>query len=291
MAQINVKAYAKINTFLNVVKKREDSLHEIESVMQTISLADEILISTFESFGAEVSVSCVSGYAPDGEENIAYRAAKTYLECANLTARVEIKLEKNIPSPAGLGGGSADAAAILRGLNQIFGKFDSYELQRIACLIGSDVPFCIKGGTKIIKGIGDEIYACDPMPCCYIAVACGDGKMPTPLAYKTLDERYDDFNNLPSKRDINLFVEDINSITKMSKGLYNIFEEVVSLEFPEVYDLKQIMVKNSAAGTLMSGSGTAVFGVFEDKNNALNAINEIKKLGMFTSLAIPVPEY
>ena len=186
MHRIKTKAYAKINLYLDIVSKQNTGFHDVESVMQTVSLADDLVIDVTESQSTEISVSCDSSYAPSGSDNIIYRAAELYLKRAEKSARVSVSLTKNIPSPAGMGGGSADAAAILRALNETYGSFSTEELESLAAEIGSDVPFCIRGGTQIAKGRGEKLSPCREMPECYIVVACGGEGLSTPLAYRKI---------------------------------------------------------------------------------------------------------
>lgn len=289
MRHIEVKAYAKINLYLDIVSKLNNGFHEIESVMQTVSLADDVIIDVKDQTYTEINVSCDSAYAPDGKDNIVYRAAELYLTRAGVNARVDVSLTKNIPSPAGMGGGSSDAAAVLRGLNEIYRAFSTPELEALAGELGSDVPFCVRGGTQIAKGRGEKLFPCREMLDCYIVVACGGEGLSTPLAYRMLDERFDDFQNSEAASDkLAEFERKMCKIDKMCLGLYNIFEDATAKCCPEMTRLKNELIKHSALGALMCGSGPAVFGVFDDVKAATKAVDDLKKNGSFASLCTPI---
>lgn len=289
MRHIEVKAYAKINLYLDIVSKLNNGFHEIESVMQTVSLADDVIIDVKDQTYTEINVSCDSAYAPDGKDNIVYRAAELYLTRAGVNARVDVSLTKNIPSPAGMGGGSADAAAVLRGLNEICRAFSTPELESLAGELGSDVPFCVRGGTQIAKGRGEKLFPCSEMPDCYIVVACGGEGLSTPLAYKMLDERFDDFKSHETISDkLAEFECKMSKIDEMCLGLYNIFEGITAECCPEMPRLKNELNKRGARGALMCGSGPAVFGVFDDVKMATKAVDDLKKNGSFASLCTPI---
>ncbi len=291
MKEIRVKAYAKLNLFLNITAKMDNGFHEIDSVMQTVSLADELCIRVDESDTAEITVRCDSAYAPEGRDNIVYRAAEQFLERVGTTARVDIDLVKNIPSPAGMGGGSADAAAILRGLNLLFGKFTAGELETIAAEIGSDVPFCVRGGTSISKGRGELLTPAEPIVDCFIVVGCGGDKMPTPRAFRMLDEKYDGFKGERKFSTAESFLKSIGCPKKMSDALYNIFEEVTSEECPSVVKIKREILDGGALGVLMSGSGPSVFGIFEDEKRAEEVAEKIRLGGNFARVCTPIKRY
>ena len=292
-AKMKIKAYAKINLFLDVVAKRENGFHDIESVMQTISLADDLDINVEHADNEPtLTVECDSDYAPSGEDNIVYRAARKYLDAADVKASVRIKLTKNIPSPAGLGGGSADAAATLRALNGMFNKLDSNRLLSIADSIGSDVSFCMCGGTQIALGKGERLESADfEMPDCFIVVACGRDKMPTPYAYRRLDEKYGDFASRAAEHTLESSKRSLGDLETMSASLYNIFEEVTSYECPSVNQIKDLMKENGAKGALMCGSGPAVFGIFGSEIKAKNVKRLLEGRGYFAAVGTPVKRY
>ena len=291
MTKKRVYAYAKINLFLDISGKMDNGFHIINSVMQTVSLADVIDILVWKDAPLQIIVRCESDYAPSGTDNIASRAAALYLERAGISARVEVELKKNIPSPAGMGGGSADAAAVLRGLNEIFECFEKKELELLSAEIGSDIPFCISGGTQLARGRGEILCECRKIPDCHIVIGCGKDKMPTSTAYALIDEKYEDFKLVNGTRDKDDFIVSLDSARNMSDAMYNIFEDVSIEKCPSVKCLKELMLENGALGALMSGSGPAVFGIFENEQKALNAVSEIKKHGFFSTACVPVDKY
>ena len=288
MHHIETKAYAKINLYLDIIGRQSNGFHDIESIMQTISLADELVIDVDKAEEGEIKVFCDSLYAPSGSDNIVYSAADVYLKSAGINAKVDISLMKNIPSPAGMGGGSADAAAVLRGLNEIFGAFSIEELESLAAQIGSDVSFCVRGGTQIAKGRGELLSPCKDMPDCYVVVACGGEGLSTPIAYKMLDEKFDYFNVIEESDKLCEFDERMGDLNKICLGLYNIFECVTSECCCEMPMLKQMLIDKEAIGALMCGSGPSVFGIFDDVDKAEKAVNFIQNKGYFAALCTPV---
>lgn len=286
---IEIKAYAKINLYLDIVNKQSNGFHDVESVMQTISLADDLVIDVMGADATEINVTCDSTYAPNGKDNLVYRAAELYLKRANVNANVDIKLTKNIPSPAGMGGGSADAATVLRGLNDIYKAFSVSELENLAAELGSDVPFCVRGGTQIAKGRGEKLYPCKAIPNCYIVVACGGEGLSTPLAYRMLDEQFDDFKSSCGMSDkLVEFERSTGDLSQMCLGLYNIFESVAATKCPDMQKLKNKLAELGAIGALMCGSGPAVFGIFDEEDSAQRAAADIQQNGYFASLCTPI---
>lgn len=291
MHTVKLSAYAKINLFLDITGRRENGYHAIDGVMQTVDLCDDIVLSV--SAGEGIEVVCNSNFAPAGKENIVYRAAEKYLSENNIVANVKIELTKNIPSPAGMGGGSADAAAVLRGLNGIYGKMTSGQLEELALSIGADVPFCICGGTQRVRGVGEILDRLPDIEDCYILVASGKDEMPTPVAYKALDKKYNDFSgeNSGGTADFSGFYNALENGQIFASKMYNIFECVTLDACPSTGEIKKIMLESNALGSLMSGSGPSAFGVFESLSNAEKAADEIKKLGYFCKICKPVGKY
>ena len=264
MKKINEYAPAKLNLFLDVTSKKENGYH-VDSVMQSVSLYDEINILIDEGIGIEVV--CNSPYAPTGKDNIIWRAADKYLSENKINASLKIELVKKIPSPAGMGGGSADAAAVLRGLNRHFGAMSYEELVKLALSIGSDVPFCLRGGTQRVRGLGEKLdlfFDLPPLGIFIIAVSGED--VPTPAAYKELDVKYDSFKDYcPSHSPDGMIAAlDARDLKSISREMFNIFEDVVLPHCPKAADAKRVMLENGAVGAMMSGSGSTVFGIFDD---------------------------
>ena len=227
--------------------------------------------------------------------NLAWRAAEAFLAASGRSGEVRITIEKHIPMEAGLAGGSTDAAAVLRALNHLCGSpFTQQRLCEIGEELGADVPFCIVGGSVMVTGIGECLTELAPMPQCHMVVACmGDG-VSTPRAYGKLDEKYDFFNGEPRK---DPRVKEIEKCLKAKKLLqaseyfYNVFEEVVPMEQPWVDRLKNCMIQNDAVCAMMSGSGPAVFGIFESAEAAGDAFSALQEMGATAFVCHPTPAY
>ena len=257
-------AYAKINLFLDVTGIREDRFHNIKSVMHTISLSDKLTIEALPSDEACIEVSHNSAELKNDKDNLVYKSALKYLTKYDIKTKIFITLEKNIPIGAGLGGGSADAAATLRGLNRIFNRATKDDLLEMAGEIGSDVPLCLVGGIALCEGRGEIITPLDYAPDFNLVVAIGESRVSTPEAYKALDMKFD-------------FCFDDRDKYDFDKTFYNIFEEVVNSQ--EITKIKECMIKNGAENAMMSGSGPSVFGVFKKEKEAMVAMEELRRLG------------
>lgn len=272
---MTVIANAKLNLYLDITGRREDGYHTLETVMQSISLSD--IVDVCVSEGSGISLSCDAPHIPSDERNIAYKAAERYLESAGVSADVAIDIQKRIPSGAGMGGGSADAAAVLHALDKHFGLVSEDELYRIALSIGADVPFCLAGGTKLCRGIGEELSPCAEVTDCVFLVVMPDFTCPTGEAYRSFDER----PLLPKNAlsDFAAAIEDSSFAGKM----YNTFELLYNDS--RIEDIKSVLISKGARGAMLTGSGAVVFGVFGDEGTALEAA---KRLPMyFTSVCRP----
>lgn len=283
MEEIKVHGYAKINLFLEVCEKRPDSYHNIDSVMQSVSLHDVVTIKKHDFIKLDNNIGL-----PNDEHNLAFKAAKRFFEYTNINAGAEIYIEKNIPVSAGLAGGSTDAAAVLKGLNELYTTNLSVdELCQIGSKLGADVPFCIKCGTYITKGIGDVFTPCASLCDCSIVISKSGEGVSTPFAYNEIDnsrvgteysyKSSDDIANALKNKNLNL----------IAKEAYNSFEQVVYQIRPMVEKQKKILTDNGAILAMMSGSGPSVFGLFEDENDAQNALKELKKLGADAHICKP----
>ena len=284
---ISVKAYAKINLFLDIEGIRDNGYHNILSLMQSVTLHDKIDVEYDAESDKDIEIICDNDNIPCDRRNLAYKAAELILE----SGKVKITIEKSIPSEAGLAGGSADAAATLVGLNALLGnKYSKDELKALGAKIGADVPFCIEGGACIVEGIGEKTTPCRSMPDLPIVIArIGEG-MSTPLAYGMLDERYHRFKDYaPNKEKLDMLLcnNDGMSVNDYCKGLFNIFESVVEPERPYVTQIKKIMIEKGACGAMMSGSGTSVFGIFENEFTARAAEVSLKEIGALAYLCSP----
>ncbi len=285
--EISINAYAKINLFLDILSLREDNYHNILSLMQTVTLHDVITLDYNNDANKSIDIICNTNGIPCDERNLAYKAADIILGSGS----VRITIEKNIPSEAGLAGGSADAAATLVGLNTLLGnKYSLDELKAMGKKLGADVPFCIEGGSCIVQGIGDKTSKCAPMPRFPLVIArMGEG-MSTPSAYRKLDDKFGRFKTHNPKSEMLDILLNTNENTLPSnycKGLYNIFEEVVEPERSAITDIKEILKKHGACGTLMTGSGTAVFGIFENEEDAVRAHKALISIGAASNICYP----
>ena len=270
------KAYAKINLFLDVTGKRDDGFHNILSVMHSVSLCDTITVSSNLSDETSITIITDDTTLPTNEDNIVYRTIMEYLKYFNLKANTFVEIKKKIPIGAGLGGGSSDAAATLRALNKIYMLANDEDLRILSEMIGSDVPFCLHGGIYLCRGRGERLKHLDIRLSDTYVVAIGNSRVSTPEAYFNLDIKFNNFIDSYN----HIYHEMIESLDNNGRGdipLYNIFEQVISID--EINKIKEIMAKNEAEYTLMSGSGPAVFGKFSDSNCADRACITLSENG------------
>ena len=282
MGTVSEKAYAKINLFLDVSARRADGFHDIKTVMHSVSLADEVELEIEALDDRQVELITDSEDIPTDASNLAVRAALSYLEKSGVSARVRINLKKNIPVAAGLAGGSSDAAATLRAMNSILGKFSDTELLSLAASLGSDVPYCLVGGTALCEGRGEIITPISGVKPLYLVIAIGDARVSTPRAYGRLDEIFSDFDgSRPTGGDryFDALISAIGSGKIDNLVLFNVFEEAVIPTAPEISSIKSKLLKYGALGALMSGSGPSVFGIFDTENDAKSACDSLKSSG------------
>lgn len=296
---IRLDAYAKINLFLDVSDRRNSGYHTILSSMHTVSLADTVEISVVGGERSEITLECSDPMLPNDAQNLAYLAAKAYLDALEEPMKIDIKLTKRIPMAAGLAGGSTDAAAVIRGLNALCGdRFTEEELCSIGSRVGADVPFCIVGGSQTVEGVGDVLSIGCPLPDCSIVIACSGEGVSTPEAYSALDEKYKNFDAGAycgeSDRFENLCEALENSdIEAIGNNMFNSFESVILPKHPAARKIKEILEGAGAVGALMSGSGPSVFGIFEKIDGehsaaARVAVEELAKEGIKSYLCEPV---
>lgn len=286
MKEIYLKAPAKINLFLDIKGKESNGYHNLSSVMQSLDLFDYISIKIDESSECEeISVICDKLDIPQ-ETNIAYKAARLFLDTLGITGKIEININKNIPSKAGLGGGSSDAAAVLFGLNILFNtNLDIYSLSAMASELGSDVPFFLLGGTRVCSGTGTEIEECPQFPYdAWIVLVKPDFGYDTAGAY----ENYDIAGIKPvSKCSIEEFSNLLESsvISEISTFLFNAFDSVNNDE--NIQRIKNRLIELGSTGAIMTGSGSCVFGLFDDEEKAVSAWNSMKNEYGFSSINRP----
>ncbi len=288
MTELQEKAYAKLNLSLDVTGRRDDGFHELIMLMQTVSLADTLSLSRSDT-GA-VTASCSLRFIPTDERNLAVRAARCYLEAiGETTAGVHIRMDKRIPVGAGMGGGSADAAAVLRGMNRLFGeRLTRAELERLSCQIGSDVAFCVAGGTVIARGRGERLEDLPPLPDCRFVIAKPEFSVSTPELFRKLDSV-----SLRSHPDTAGLLEGIaaGDLNAICRRMYNVFEDLPDRRMRSVGQLRGQLLDHGALGAMMTGTGSAVFGVFADEDAANRACEALKKDYRFCAVAAPVPRY
>ena len=290
------RANAKINTYLNILSRRPNGYHDIVSVMQTVSLCDLVSVDFTPKSQSKIALF-ISGNAdlPTDQTNLAAIAAERFLQRANLSGEVRITIQKHIPVCAGLGGGSADAAAVLRALNTLCGDpFTVDELCKIGFAIGADVPFCIRGGTMLATGVGEVLERAPKMPDCALVIAMGDEGISTPAAYAALDEKYGFFATPNTKKDSEkelLSLWEKEDLSASCACFYNIFEEALSEDNTDVDRIHRIMKEKGAMASLMSGSGPSVFGVFDDLEEAEKASDALQKEGFRAYVCQPKGQY
>ena len=285
MISVKEYAYAKINLYLDVISKRDDGFHDISTVMHTVSLCDELTVSVRRSDKTSVRLT-VSGQTklPTDSRHLAVRAAESFLSATLIGAEVDIRLKKNIPGAAGLAGGSSDAAAVLRALNRAFKRpLTEKRLLELAAELGSDVPYCLIGGTALCGGRGERMERLNNGLDLDFVVAVADEWVSTPMAYAELDRIFDDFkvdrdNAHTAALDSALSSATTGDLPK--DELYNIFESAVFKTCSGAESIKARMYELGATHALMSGSGPSVFGIFENKASAERARDLLSESGI-----------
>ncbi len=266
------KAPAKINLSLDVLHKRNDGYHEVQMIMTMVDLADRLEMEELPS--DTILISSQSGYIPLDEKNLAFQAAKLMKERYNVRKGVYIHLDKRIPVSAGLAGGSSDAAATLRGLNRLWGLgISTDELCTLGKELGSDVPFCIAGGTALATGRGEKLSIVGSPPQCWIILVKPPIQVSTADVYGRL--RADAIERHPPTQQLLQAIDD-GDYYKMCRSLGNVLEDVTMELHPQVRTLKQLMLKLGADGALMSGSGPTVFGIVKRESKAAKIYNGLR---------------
>ena len=266
MNEYQMKAYAKINLGLDVVRRLENGYHEVKMVMQTVGIYD---VLTFERIPEGIVVTTDSGELPTDENNLIYKAAKLMKEHYGIREGVRIHLEKNIPIAAGMAGGSTDAAATMKGINRLFDLGCTLEeLMELGVKIGADVPYCVMGGTALAEGIGEKLTALPAAPECFLVVAKPDINVSTKYVYEHLDAA-----GVKEHPDIDGMVRAIEeeSLQGILDRMGNVLESVTVTAYPIIDTIKARMRQLGALNSLMSGSGPTVFGIFIDEQKAREA--------------------
>lgn len=273
MDEISLKALAKINLGLDVVRRREDGYHEVRMIMQTIHLYDRLTITKQKEPG--ITITSNLSFLPVNENNLVYKAGKLLVDEFQITEGVHVNLQKRIPVAAGMAGGSTDAAAMLYGMNEIFGlKLSRNDLMERGVQIGADVPYCIMRGTALAEGIGEKLKQLPPMVKCPVLIAKPAISVSTKFVYTNL--KLDENTVHP---DIDALVRDIKKKDLMSvaQDMGNVLESVTIPEYPVIAEIKEHMMQHGAINAMMSGSGPTVFGLFADEETAKAAYEAMKK--------------
>ncbi len=271
---LDLKAYAKINLALDVTGVRDDGYHEVRMIMQTVGIFDRVVISRSSDKGITVGSNLY--FLPNDKNNLAYKAAKLLADEFDIREGISIKLHKYIPVSAGLAGGSSDAAAVLFGINKMFGLgLDTGQLIERGSKIGADVPFCIVRGTVLARGIGEILTPLPKIPQCKVLIAKPGINLSTKFIYDNLDLdglKADDHPDIDGMTDA---IKE-GDIFKVASFLGNVLEKVAIPHYPVIGTLKDIMREYGAIGTLMSGSGPTVFGLFKDNSAAEAAYENLR---------------
>lgn len=276
MDKISLKALAKINLGLDVVRRREDGYHEVRMIMQTIHLFDRVNIEKTSEPGIRIKTNL--SYLPVNENNLIYKAGRLLMDEFDITEGVAVDLDKRIPVAAGMAGGSTDAAAMLYGMNKMFGLgLSMQELKDRGVKIGADVPYCLMRGTALAEGIGEKLKSLPPMIKCPVLIAKPQISVSTKFVYENL--KLDGKANHP---DIDRLIKDIKAkdLQGVCDHMGNILETVTIPNYPVIAEIKKNMIENGAAGAMMSGSGPTVFGLFDDAEKAKQAYKAMKKSGL-----------
>ena len=272
MDEITLKALAKINLGLDVVRRREDGYHEVRMIMQTIHLYDLLEIQKIRE--PEIQIVSNLSFLPVNENNLVYKAARLLQEEFALTDGISIKLTKRIPVAAGMAGGSTDAAAMLYAMNQLYDLgLSRRELMKRGVQIGADVPYCLMRGTALAEGIGEKLTPLPPMPKCQILIAKPPISVSTKMVYEKLDSC-----EIKEHPDIDGILDGLKNqdLEQVAASLGNVLEKVTVEAYPVIAQIKECMMEAGALGAMMSGSGPTVFGIFRDRRTAKEAFTKVK---------------
>ena len=277
-------AYAKLNLTLYVTAKRDDGYHDMLMVMQTVSITDSVVLEQTGEKG--IHAACNFRYIPTDERNLAVRAAGAFLDTIGEEKNgILIRMDKTIPVGAGMAGGSADAAAVLRGMNRLYGsRMNRRDLEKLGEQIGSDVAFCIAGGTSLARGRGEVLEDLTPMPDCAIVVCKPGFSISTPELFRKLDQI-----GLRTHPDTTGMLSALESgnLKEISMRMFNVFEEVEDRRMRSETEIKHVLLDYGALGAVMTGTGSAVFGVFSDETAAETCAAHLRSEHKFCRVARP----
>ncbi|MEA1940544.1 MAG: 4-(cytidine 5'-diphospho)-2-C-methyl-D-erythritol kinase, partial [Candidatus Caldatribacteriota bacterium] len=273
MKEIKINSYSKINLILQVLDKREDGYHNIESIMQSVNLADEVIIRERKE---GIRIDCDHHNVPTNLESLAYRTAKDILDKCGTKKGINIKINKNIPLGSGMAGGSTNSAAILAGINKIYNfGLDDEGLRKMGSKLGMDIPFFIQNGTALAYHKGEKVTHFSSIePPLWLVIINPEFEISTKWAYQNLDLKKDEYNR-------NNTTDMISSLKTgrpedIAKYLYNSFEKSIIKNYPEIGKIKERLIREGALGALMSGSGPTVFGIAKNQKEAFKIYKKVK---------------
>lgn len=269
---MQIKSYAKINISLDIIGKREDGYHLLEMIMQQVELYDLIDVNIIAK---GIKISCNKSYVPTDERNIAYKAAKLFMDTYKINKGVSINIEKNIPVAAGLAGGSGNGATVLRGMRDLFKVSASDEdLMELGATIGADVPYCIKGGTALCEGIGEKLTPLKSFKDKIILLVKPNFGVSTKETYKSID-----INRIHRHPKTNELIKNIerDNLKFVAANMRNVLENVTLKKYPIIISIKETMMDFGALGSMMSGSGPTVFGIYDDMLSAQRAFEYFRE--------------
>ena len=287
MDKIQLKALAKINLGLDVLRRREDGYHEVKMIMQTIGLHDELEIRKTKTPGIQVKTNLY--YLPTNENNLVYKAAKLLMDEFQIQDGVSIQLKKRIPVAAGMAGGSSAGAAVLWGINQMYGLgLPMQALMERGVRLGADVPYCIQRGTALAEGIGEKLSVLPPMPKCTILIAKPGISVSTKFVYENLHA-----NDLKPEQhpDVDSMIEAMRQkdLGLLCSRMGNVLETVTIPAYPVINEIKRTMMDNGAIGSMMSGSGPTVFGIFDSPVAAKQAMKAVRAAKLAKQICLTTP--
>lgn len=272
MDKLELKALGKVNLGLDILGKKENGYHEVRMVMQTVYLYDRVILGRSHVPGITLETNLK--FLPVNENNIAYRAAALLKKEFGIDEGIRIILDKHIPVAAGMAGGSSNAAAVLFGMNRMYGLgLSEEELKKRGVGLGADVPYCIMRGTVLAEGIGEKLTPLPSVPKCYVLIA----KPPLSASTEIVYEKYDGLEHVEHP-DIDGIIRGLaeSDIRQVAGHMGNVLEQVMITEYPVIGKIKQAMLDFGAMGALMSGSGPTVFGLFDSRSAAKAAARKIR---------------
>ena len=284
---MRLRALAKINLGLDILRKREDGYHEVRMIMQTIQMYDVLKMKKVKKPGISLSVNYP--YIPSDERNLVYKAAKLLMDEFQIQDGVSIQLKKRIPVAAGMAGGSSDGAAVLWGINQMYGLGLSMQaLMERGVRLGADVPYCIQRGTALAEGIGEKLSVLPPMPKCTILIAKPGISVSTKFVYENLHA-----NDLKPEQhpDVDSMIEAMRQkdLGLLCSRMGNVLETVTIPAYPVINEIKRTMMDNGAIGSMMSGSGPTVFGIFDSPAAAKQAVKAVRAAKLAKQIFLTTP--